>query len=119
MTKEIKIGTGGSAETAKGFVDAWKRVEGGGEEGSEYWLHFENLETLLKTLTPARWRLLRSLRTNGPMSVRALAVGLGRDYKNVHTDVRKLERIGLISRTRYDKIEVPWEIVEARLSLAA
>ncbi|GEM_PF-5105063 len=30
MTKEIKIGTGGSAETAKGFVDAWKRVEDGG-----------------------------------------------------------------------------------------
>ena len=53
------------------------------------------------------------------MSVRALAVGLGRDYKNVHTDVRKLEQIGLISRTGYDKIEVPWEIVEARLSLAA
>ena len=108
MTKEIKIGTGGSAETAKGFVDAWKRVEGGGE-----------VETLLKALTPGRWRLLRSLRTNGTMSVRALAVGLGRDYKNVHTDVRKLEQIGLISRTGYDKIEVPWEIVEARLSLAA
>jgi len=44
---------------------------------------------------------------------------LGRDYKNVHTDVRKLENAGLISRTEYNRIEVPWDIVEAKLQLAA
>ena len=57
--------------------------------------------------------------TNGPMSIRALANELGRDYKNVHTDVRRLELIGLIDRTKDNKIEVPWDIVEARLMLAA
>jgi predicted transcriptional regulator len=53
------------------------------------------------------------------MSIRALSNELGRDYKNVHTDVRLLEGIGLINRTKEEKIGVPWDIVEARLKLAA
>jgi predicted transcriptional regulator len=53
------------------------------------------------------------------MSIRALANELERDYKNVHTDVRRLELIGLIGKTKNNKIEVPWDIVEARLMLAA
>jgi predicted transcriptional regulator len=81
-------------------------------------LVFENLETLLETLTSGRWKLLRTLRTKGPMSVSALANEQKRDYKNVHRDVQQLERIGLIGRTRDYKVEVPWDIVEARLKLA-
>jgi predicted transcriptional regulator len=53
------------------------------------------------------------------MSVRSLAHQLGRDYKNVHTDVRRLEHLGLISHTMDEKVEVPWDIVEAQLKLAA
>ena len=119
MKGEIQIGIGDAVSTARGFIDAWRRAERG-EKGKEgHRLDFENLETLLKTLTSARWVLLKKLRTNGPMSIRALASELGRDYKNVYTDVKKLELIGLISRTRDEKIRVPWDIVEARLRLAA
>jgi predicted transcriptional regulator len=53
------------------------------------------------------------------MSIRALANDLERDYKNVYTDVRRLEDIGLIERAKNDRINVPWDIVEARLLLAA
>jgi predicted transcriptional regulator len=53
------------------------------------------------------------------MSIRALAKALGRDYKNVYTDVKRLEHTGLIGRTKDGKVEVPWNIVEARLRLAA
>jgi predicted transcriptional regulator len=119
MKKEIHIGVGDSARTAKGFIDVWKRVERGEKVEAEERLYFENLETLLKTLTSGRWVLLKTVRTNGPMSVRSLANELRRDYKNVHTDVRRLEGIGLINRTKDDKIEVPWDILEARLRLAA
>ena len=119
MKKQIKIGVGHDASTAKGFVEAWKRSESGEKIEVEQWLHFENLETLLKTLTKGRWVLLKTLRKKGPMSIRALANELARDYKNVHTDVRRLEHIGLIGRTENDKIEVPWDLVEARLRLAA
>jgi len=119
MKKEIQIGIGDSSNTAKGFIDAWERAVRGEKLEAEERLYFENLETLLKTLTSGRWVLLKTLRTSGPMSVRSLANELRRDYKNVHTDVRRLERIGLIDRAEDDKIEVPWDILEAKLRLAA
>ena len=119
MKKQIKIGVGDAVTTAKDFVEAWKLAEPGEKVQERNMLHFENLEVLLKTLTPGRWSLLKKLHANGPMSIRALAKDLDRDYKNVHTDVRRLENIGLIGRTKDDRIIVPWDIVEARLLLAA
>jgi predicted transcriptional regulator len=119
MKKKITIGVGDATTTAKEFIDAWKRAESGEKVHEKNWLHFENLELLLKTLTPGRWTLLKRLHANGPMSIRALANDLGRDYKNVYTDVQRLENIGLIGRGQNDRINVPWDIVEARLLLAA
>jgi predicted transcriptional regulator len=119
MKKQITIGVGEAATTAKELLDAWKLADRGETVREKHQLHFENLEILLKTLTPGRWALLKKLHANGPMSIRALAKDLGRDYKNVYTDVRRLENIGLIERTQNDRIKVPWDIVEARLSLAA
>jgi predicted transcriptional regulator len=119
MKKQIKIGIGDAAVSARGFVEAWKRAEEGQKSPVEQRLTFENLEILIKALTSARWVLLKALRTNGPMSIRSLASHLGRDYKNVHTDVRRLEQLGLISCTPDEKVEVPWDVVEAQLKLAA
>jgi len=119
MKKRIQIGIGDSTSTAQGFIQAWKRGEKGERLKTEQRLVFENLETLLKTLTQGRWVLLKTLRAKGPISVRALAKELGRDYKNVHTDVRRLEQIGLIDRNKDDQVRVPWDIVEAKLKLAA
>ena len=117
--KTIRIGVGDATNTAKGFIEAWKRAERGERAETEERLHFENLETLLRTLTQGRWVLLKTLREKGPMSVRALAKELRRDYKNVHTDVRLLVQIGLIERNKDNKVEVPWDSIEARLRLAA
>ena len=119
MRNHLQIRVGNSVDTAKGFIDAWKRAEQGEEFEAEHRLVFENLESLLKTLTPARWILLRSLRAAGPRSIRGLARELERDYKNVHTDVKALEIVGLIGRNANGEVEVPWDIVEARLRLAA
>jgi predicted transcriptional regulator len=119
MKKQIIIGVGDAAATAKDFIEVWKLVERGETVQEKNMLHFENLEVLLKTLTPGRWALLKKLHANGPTSIRALATDLGRDYKNVHTDVRRLENVGLIVRTEDERVKVPWDIVEARLLLAA
>jgi predicted transcriptional regulator len=119
MKKQIIISVSNYRTTAKDFIDAWKRAEQGKSVAAEYKLNFENLETLLKTLTPGRWILLKTLHKIGPMTIRGLANELSRDYKNVHTDVRLLKNLGLIDRTEDNEIEVPWTIVEARLQLAA
>jgi len=119
MKKQITIGVGEAATTATEFIDAWKLAERGEPVQEKHRLYFENLEMLLNTLTPGRWALLKKLHANGPLSIRALAKDLGRDYKNVYTHVQRLENIGLIGRTKDGRIKVPWDIVEARLLLAA
>lgn len=81
-------------------------------------LSFADLALLLRHLTPARWQLLARLRAEGPLSVRALAKRLGRDYKNVHSDVARLAGLALIARGEDGRVSVPWDAVRAELRLA-
>ena len=73
MKKQINIGVADAATTARDFIDAWKRAERGKRVKAEIKLNFHSLETLLKTLTTARWVLLKTLHKTGPTSIRALA----------------------------------------------
>ena len=61
MKKQITIGVGEAATTAKEFIDAWKLAERGETVQEKHRLHFENLEVLLKTLTPGRWALQKKI----------------------------------------------------------
>jgi len=119
MRKKIEIGIGTLDESAKRFIDTWHKVERRQPVQQREILTFDNLETLLRVLTPTRWTLLRILRREGPMSIRLLAKVLKRDYKNVHTDVRDLERIGLVSRAKEGQMVVPWDTVLAKVRLDA
>ena len=74
---------------------------------------------LLSVLTPKRLELLRSLRQHGPLSVRALAKQLKRDYKNVHRDAGALEDVGLIARTEEGLLVAPWDVIDAHVHLVA
>lgn len=119
MKKKIKIGIGSLDQSAKRFVEAWRKVEGGKAVESREYLTFDDMESLLRVLTPTRWTLLRFLRREGPMSVRALSKVLTRDYKNVHTDVKELERVGLVARAAEGEVMVPWDTVLAEVRLEA
>ena len=120
MTTEIKIGIGNERETAQEFVEVWRHTEGGKlpEVPMEH-LYFPDLETLLRTLTSQRLALLKTLHAVGPVSIRALAKALERDYKNVHTDVQALQHVGLIIRQRDGRLMVPWTRIVAEFRLAA
>lgn len=76
-------------------------------------LTFEDIPTLLSVMTPRRLELLGTLRQNGPLSIRALAKALGRNYKNVHTDVSSLESVGLVERTTDGTLNAPWDEIDA------
>jgi predicted transcriptional regulator len=84
----------------------------------DYHLSFESARSLFAELTPARVDLLDTLRKIGPCSVYALAKAAERNYSNVHTDVGRLEQLGLIERTDEEAIFVPYESVEILLPLA-
>ena len=84
----------------------------------DYRLSFESARMLFAELTPARLKLLHTLRRVGPCSVYALAKAAERNYSNVHTDVSRLEELGLIERGEEGSILVPYESVEIFMPLA-
>jgi predicted transcriptional regulator len=99
------------------FEAAWNRAAEGGRSFRPFRiLSFEDLPRLLKTLTPARWALLEHLAREGTLSVYQLAKRLGRDYKNVHTDVAQLAALGLVEKSRAG-VAVAWDAVRAELRL--
>ena len=61
----------------------------------DFRLSFESARSLFAELTPARLDLLDTLRRIGPCSVYALAKEAERNYSNVHTDVARMEELGL------------------------
>ena len=69
-------------------------------------------------MTPARLDLLDTLRRVGRCSVYALAKAAESNYSNVHTDVTRLEELGLIDRTEAGEVLVPYESVEIVVPLA-
>ncbi|MBD2281128.1 MAG: MarR family transcriptional regulator [Dolichospermum sp. DEX189] len=81
-------------------------------------LSFESAKSLFSELTPARLDLLDTLSKIEPCSIYALAKTAERNYSNVHTDVNRLEELGLIERTEEDKISVPFEAIEIFMPLA-
>ena len=84
----------------------------------DFRLSFESAKSLFADLTPARLDLLDSLRKSGPCSVYALAKAAERNYSNVHTDVARLEELGLIERNDDGAVWVPYDAVEILLPLA-
>lgn len=120
MTKQhIHIGTENPDKGFDRFVDAWQRAERGEITDTEVHLNFEDLSMLLSVITPRRLEVLRTLRQQGPMSLRALATTLERDYKNVHADTRALEDAGLLERAESGTLQAPWDVIDAHLSLVA
>lgn len=84
----------------------------------DFRLSFESARSLFSDLTPARVDLLDTLRRVGPCSVYALAKSAERNYSNVHSDVTRLEELGLIERTEEGSVSVPYESVEILVPLA-
>jgi predicted transcriptional regulator len=98
------------------FEAAWNRVAEGRPAVPLRVLTLRDLPLLLRTLTPARWQLLERLAKAGPLNVYQLAKRLGRDYKNVHTDVAQLAGIGLIER-QDGGVAVAWQRLRVELEL--
>ena len=120
MSKQhIHIGVEEADRGFERFIDAWHKAETGEIEQAEIHLNFEDFAMLASVLTPKRLELMKTLRQHGPLSVRALARQLERDYKNVHADVSSLEKVGLIQRTEEKLLVAPWDVIDAHVRLVA
>jgi predicted transcriptional regulator len=120
MNKQhIHVGVEDAEGGFERFVKAWHKAEADEIEQAEVHLNFEDFAMLLSALTPKRLALLRTLRQHGPLSVRALAKQLERDYKNVYTDAGALEDVDLIARTEEGLLFAPWDVIDAHVRLVA
>jgi predicted transcriptional regulator len=113
LARVIELRVGDVRDALDRFEAAWNRRNEGGRQKPLRVLSAHDLPLLLKTLTPARWALLDRLRADGPLSIYQLAKRLGRDYKNVHTDVAALAKIDLIEKGETGQVSVPWDAVRA------
>ena len=111
--KLLELRIGDARDALDRFEAAWNRRLEGRRMATLHVLSMADLPLLLRTLTPARWGLLDRLRETGSLSIYELAKRLQRDYKNVHTDVSALARIGLIERVADGGVAVPWDVVRA------
>ena len=113
---ELKLKVGGWDDFIASATAAAKRLDKGDWTPQPATYSFETMAQLLRLLTANRWTLLETLRPLGPVSVRALAKALGRDYRGVHADTMALIEAGLVERDETMKIFVPWSRITADIS---
>ncbi len=78
-------------------------------------LSFATPAQLVSELSPKRMELLQVLKKAGPLSIRALAKMMSRNYSNVHADVQRLIEHGLIEKDAGDRVHVPWDDIVVRM----
>jgi len=78
---------------------------------------FALAEQMLSVFTPERWRLVGMLRESGPLTVAELARRLGRHYRNVHADCKRLEEWYVVERDESGYVSVPWEELRVDIHL--
>ncbi len=92
-------------------------VESGRKPKPHFAVAFSEISQLLSVFTAKRWVLLGELRASGPLTVAELARRLGRDYKNVHTDVAALQDWLAVERLDDGRVHVPWSEIVVDLKL--
>ncbi len=91
----------------RAFAETWHAAEAGQEVVPR--LTFGSLRELFSAITEKRLELLRHVAVHEGLNVRQLAQSLGRDYKNVHTDVTGLVELGLLERGADGTLFAPYD----------
>lgn len=68
---------------------------------------------------PQTVRAAQRAAKNRPSSINALAKTLRHQYRNVHTDVKDMEMLGLVEKNAEGLYLVPWDEISTVIKLAA
>ena len=117
--KTLYVEVMSSDEALKRFARAWRSASSG--KRTDATIGLGSIAELTALLSPKRMELLRHVAQSPGLSIRGLAQALGRDYKNVHTDVAELEARRLLERDRTGLVTAPYDelIIRAALRPAA
>lgn len=94
--RKVSVGIKDLETALNEFVETGRSIEKGGPAKKEKGVYFTSVEAFRKALTPRRLELLRAIKTQRPSSVRNLSKIMERDIKNVSTDIKFLEQVGLV-----------------------
>jgi len=83
-------------EFSGGVVEAIDSLETGEPVDATPTLSFTSYEELLGTITPSVLELIEVIRREEPESINEAARAVDRDVKNVHDELTRLARIGII-----------------------
>lgn len=121
--RQLNIGIRSAAARSKALREAVRRAARGDRTAQEPGLYFESVGELRRILTEKRLELLLAITRHRPPSIHELAGLLGRDYKNVSTDIVLLERLGLVKlesgagKGRTRKPTVPYDEIHVMIDL--
>ncbi len=116
MTRQVLAVVGTLDDMVNDATAMAKRLDGGDYTPAGEAIYFDSARDLARVLSPKRTQLLQHLKRSGAMNILALSKHLGRDYKNVHSDVKLLEQYGLIARDG-EKITAPYDVIHADFDL--
>jgi len=85
-----------SSEFHDGVTDGIEALERGDTVDSTPTLSFTSYDDLMETLTPRVLDLIEAIRQEEPASINETARVVGRDVKNVHEELSRLARLGII-----------------------
>ncbi len=115
--RKVRVGIKNLETVLNEFVQTGRTLENRKQVKKEKGVYFTSVEAFRKALTPRRLALLKAIKTEKPSSVRQLSRITQRDIKNVSTDIKFLEQVGLVDikkkikrekeitpRVNYDKI---------------
>ena len=85
-----------SSEFHDDVTDAIETLERGDPAHSAPTLAFASYDGLMATLTPRVLGLIEAVRREGPASINETARVVDRDVKNVHEELSRLARLGII-----------------------
>jgi predicted transcriptional regulator len=94
-----------------------KNLDAGRSVAPHFGVSFAEVGPMLAAFTPRRWELIAALRRAGPLTVAELARRLGRNYKNVHTDVNQLIEWMAVERSADGRVSVPWSEIVVDMKL--
>jgi predicted transcriptional regulator len=117
--KRLYVEVMSSGEALKRIARAWKGTSSG--KVVDATIGLGSIAELTALLSPKRMELLRHVAQSPGLSIRRLAQALGRDYKNVHTDVVELEARHLLERDDTGLVTAPYDelVIRATLRQAA
>ncbi|MGH8470370.1 MAG: hypothetical protein ACREVY_15770 [Gammaproteobacteria bacterium] len=113
--KRIEIEVLGGEAALKAFAKTWRQARTGKHVVPR--IAFGSLSELFSTVTEKRLALIRHVAAHGALNTRQLALALGRDYKNVHSDVRALVETGLLEKDAHGRLFTPFDEIVIRAGL--